>query len=78
MEGDQRQGGDSAERPQKKTLVYKLVLLGDVYVGKTSIAFRLFPHFLLPSYSELGMQRENSQISKRAPLVIIELDLSPF
>ena len=30
----------SGDNPVKKTIVNKLVLLGDVYVGKTSIAYR--------------------------------------
>lgn len=40
MEGDQRQEEKANDKPQKKTIVNKLVLLGDVYVGKTSIAYR--------------------------------------
>ena len=37
MEEDSKQ---DTNKPQKKTIVNKLVLLGDVYVGKTSIAYR--------------------------------------
>lgn len=70
MESDQRQDDKSTDRPQKKTLVYKLVLLGDVYVGKTSIAFRLFSPSLriqLPKpLLQTGLPRENSQISRKA------------
>mmetsp|Transcript_65733 Transcript_65733/g.76439 ORF Transcript_65733/g.76439 Transcript_65733/m.76439 type:complete len:208 (+) Transcript_65733:33-656(+) len=40
MEGNQTGEEKTNERSQKKVIVNKLVLLGDCYVGKTSIAYR--------------------------------------
>lgn len=58
MDADQRPD-DKADKPQKKTLVYKLVLLGDVYVGKTSIAYRFIPSRLL------SFEKIPNQVCKR-------------
>lgn len=40
MEATQKPDDKANDKPQKKVIVNKLVLLGDVYVGKTSIAYR--------------------------------------
>ncbi len=40
MDGTDKKEGTGNEKQQKKVRVNRLVLLGDVYVGKTSIAYR--------------------------------------
>ena len=60
----EKQSDERTNEVPKRTLVNKMVLLGDVFVGKTSIAYRLTSS--LKSDNELDLSKMSSPICKKA------------